>query len=102
MNKLSAILDAVIDEVDKLTDSELQAEFEASKGGPVGRAIIEGEAFLRDHHPSSAICSVSSYSMTMANIGQPISCPSPLHNDFIGPLNKLTAIQSDEDYIMAA
>ncbi|MFT4929710.1 MAG: hypothetical protein ACI8WB_005845 [Phenylobacterium sp.] len=46
MNKeLLKAIDAAISNVKKLSDTQLQAKFEANKNGPIGHAVSEGEVF---------------------------------------------------------
>lgn len=43
MSDLNKVLDQVIEEVDSMSDEELRARFEASKGGAVGMAFYSKE-----------------------------------------------------------
>jgi hypothetical protein len=45
MDKLLKVIDKIILELDEMGDQELQERFEASRGGLVGAAILDGEAF---------------------------------------------------------
>ena len=54
MNELSKALNEIILDLDTLSDQELQAKFEASKGGLVGAAILDSEMF----HPKKCLVSI--------------------------------------------
>lgn len=46
MSELSNVLKKVLANVNALSDEALQAEFDACRNGPVGRAILEGQRFV--------------------------------------------------------
>lgn len=52
MSKLSELLNNVLSSVAKLSDEELQAEFDACRNGSVGRAILEGQSFMEEYFDS--------------------------------------------------
>lgn len=99
MNNLSKVLDEIILELDSLTDEQLQAKFEASKGGLVGAAILDGESFLSHHLEAFS----SYYNISVTDVSQYYKATSSIHNDFISRLDEF-AIEAENDgnYMMAA
>jgi len=99
MNDLSKVLDEIILELDSLTNEQLQAKFEASKGGLVGAAIQDGESFLRHHLEEFS----SNYNVSVTDVSQYYKAASSIHNDFISKLDEIVieAI-NDKNYMMAA
>lgn len=61
MNELSKALNEVILDLDTVSNEELQAKFDASENGIVGKAIIDGNEFLRSEISISYAVSENSY-----------------------------------------
>lgn len=99
MNELSKALDEIIRELDTLSDQELQAKFEASKGGLVAAAMLDSEIFLRQQFEEFTFrYKVSSNKMSSFYRKAVVT-----HNDFFSRLDQIVMdAANDEQYMMAA
>lgn len=99
MNELSKALNEIILELDTLSDQELQAKFEASKGGLVGAAILDSEMFLRQQLEEFTSC----YNVSSEKMSSFYRKAAMKHNDFFSRLDEIVLdAANDEQYMMAA
>lgn len=99
MNELSKALNDIILELDALTDQELQAKFEASKGGLVGAAILSSDTFFQQHF-AGFMCSYKVSSEKMSGFYRESAIK---YQDFWARLDDIASDgANDEQYVMAA
>lgn len=99
MNELSKALDEIIRELDTLSDQELQAKFEASKGGLVAAAMLDSEIFLRQQFEEFTF----RYKVSSKKMSSFYRKAVVAHNDFFSRLDQIVMdAANDEQYMMAA
>lgn len=100
MNKdLLKAIDAVISNLDKLSNAELQAKYEECKHGPVGTAISDGKSFLHCHISSF----IADYTFSKKEVEKYIKLAIDVEQDFIFRLNKIQhEAANDDEFQMAA
>lgn len=99
MNELYKALNEIILELDDLSDQELQAKFEASKGGLVAGALFDSYIFLRQQLSEFNSC----YSILSEK--EPYFYRDMIikHNEFFSRLDDIVMdAANDEQYMIAA
>ncbi len=100
MSKLSELLNNVLSSIAKLSDEELQAEFDACKNGSVGRAILEGQSFMEEYFDSH----LKEETAFFVNSKIDIELSDYLYLDYKlnSNLNIEKLAANDDNYLMAA
>jgi len=102
MNELLKILDDIILELDSLSDEQLQASFEACKGGLIGSMMLDSKQFFNQHLEVV----LSNYDVSVDDMSSLYQEIFANHDRFISRIDEIyieiADAANDEHYLMAA